>query len=111
MIRELKAAALLPILSNNVDSRKRTRTEAATCVISSQPAAFTAGPLNLVQMSRSPRFFLFLKLTGKVACQERHGSSFSATLLMFLALRMLRNLLAQKKLKNETLPAHDIKSE
>jgi len=36
------------------------------CIIPSQPARFTAGPMNLEQMSRSLRSFLFIKSAVKL---------------------------------------------
>src|ERR1035438_8212537 len=37
-------------------------TSSRICVISSQPACFTAGLMNLLQMSRSLRSFMFIRL-------------------------------------------------
>ncbi len=36
-------------------------TSSRICIIPSQPARFTAGPMNLEQMSRSLRSFLFIR--------------------------------------------------
>ena len=39
-------------------------TSSRICIIPSQPARFTAGPMNLEQISRSLRSFLFIRFVG-----------------------------------------------
>ena len=56
-------------------------TSSRICIIPSQPARFTAGPMNLEQMSRSLRSFLFMPL-----------SWFARLLLCLLALFLCRRL-------------------